>query len=562
MSSEIDAKLVKQTQELLSKVVKKPVITEKLLRRPPFRFLHDLIISINTNHGFFKDLYSVNDLNAENVKEKEAKIVFLEKAIDTTGLTIGDILSAKPSKIVAGLECDKTNEWLQTMAKAIIDNKDSSDAVIRVLNGEKPTKRNNTVVTNHNMNNTHNSKTNSNNSNNNKKKTLNSQTKSQNNTNKKTKNEMNESKDLKETKATKSEPKNTIKPSVEPKGAKNKKASPLLSTNKTKNISDKQSKPELMTTNASNGSTMELQPTPDSTNSDNREDYINKEMDERPNDIQNNKEVVEQKTSPVRVKTVKPRSQVSALPLNHIQNSETVSTVGPPTRLERSARPSSSRPAPPRVITKTTEDNKIIEAELEEKLRLINAKPVENLITENTTTDDDQEFTVTTDITNDQNDETKEQLNYETNNDIQKGSLVKQLVDTKKELEGNQSSDVPNNDKKITKQTNKDIEKLRQTIQSLSQTASPLAKILDYLQEDIDSMLFELKSWREEYKNNMNLLQKSRTTTLEALEPFKSELNVLDEEILLQMDKISVTKANIIKNDEKLQKMVLIINRL
>lgn len=234
----------------------------------------------------------------------------------------------------------------------------------------------------------------------------------------------------------------------------------------------------------------------------------------------------------------------------------------PPTRHQRSsARPSSSRPAPPRVIPKVIEDKKIVEADIEEKLRLLNAKPVENLITENLTNDDnDQDFIVTNVIQSEElesNDRLESDLMTE-----QKGSLVKQLVDTKKELEGNQSSDLTKDDKKPIRQTNRDIEKLRQTIQSLSQTANPLGKVLDYLQEDIDSMLSELKTWREEYKRNVQSLEKSQNSTLAELEPFREELNVLDQNIREQIEKISQTKANIIRNEEKLQKVVQMIHRI
>jgi TRAF3-interacting protein 1 len=47
MSSEIDPKIIKTSQELLSKIVKKPVITDKLLKRPPFRFIHDLVSNVS-----------------------------------------------------------------------------------------------------------------------------------------------------------------------------------------------------------------------------------------------------------------------------------------------------------------------------------------------------------------------------------------------------------------------------------------------------------------------------------------------------------------------------------
>lgn len=38
-----DSATIKKTQNSLGKYVKKPALTDKLLKKPPFRFLHDVI---------------------------------------------------------------------------------------------------------------------------------------------------------------------------------------------------------------------------------------------------------------------------------------------------------------------------------------------------------------------------------------------------------------------------------------------------------------------------------------------------------------------------------------
>jgi len=43
---QVDAKVLKKTQDTLGRIVKKPPLTDKLLQKPPFRFLHDIITSV------------------------------------------------------------------------------------------------------------------------------------------------------------------------------------------------------------------------------------------------------------------------------------------------------------------------------------------------------------------------------------------------------------------------------------------------------------------------------------------------------------------------------------
>uniref|UniRef100_A0A0B7BIW7 TRAF3-interacting protein 1 n=1 Tax=Arion vulgaris TaxID=1028688 RepID=A0A0B7BIW7_9EUPU len=133
----MDPKIAKKTQDTLGKIIKKPPLTDKLLGKPPFRFLHDIMTSIIKTTGFMQGLFSETEMNSENVKDKDAKIAFLQKAIDIVCAVTGKELHAKPVKIVAGHEPERTNEFLQALADAINKNVDNDDYVKRVLKGGK-----------------------------------------------------------------------------------------------------------------------------------------------------------------------------------------------------------------------------------------------------------------------------------------------------------------------------------------------------------------------------------------------------------------------------------------
>ncbi|XP_076053916.1 TRAF3-interacting protein 1-like isoform X4 [Oratosquilla oratoria] len=140
MGDGAETEVIRKTQDILGKYITKPPLTNKLLAKPPFRFLHDIVNSVITETGFLEGLYTDAELSASHVKDKDSKITFLQKCLDATSLAVGEQMVARPSKIVAGHEVDKTNLWLQCLGQAIEKQVDSSTAVKQVLEGVKPTK--------------------------------------------------------------------------------------------------------------------------------------------------------------------------------------------------------------------------------------------------------------------------------------------------------------------------------------------------------------------------------------------------------------------------------------
>lgn len=60
--AEISDITIKRTQDTLGKIIQKPVLTDKLLRKPPFKFLHDIIHAVSGIKVYFLQylLVSVN----------------------------------------------------------------------------------------------------------------------------------------------------------------------------------------------------------------------------------------------------------------------------------------------------------------------------------------------------------------------------------------------------------------------------------------------------------------------------------------------------------------------
>ncbi|XP_053670471.1 TRAF3-interacting protein 1 [Anopheles nili] len=135
MASDLDANIVKRTQGSLGKFVKRPALTEKLLRKPPFRFLHDIVHAIIREHGLLDGLYTTDELNSDNIKDRDSKMAFLQKLIDVVKITTGRELKVRPSKVVAGLEPERTNELLQALGFALEEKLSSIDAVRQYVGG-------------------------------------------------------------------------------------------------------------------------------------------------------------------------------------------------------------------------------------------------------------------------------------------------------------------------------------------------------------------------------------------------------------------------------------------
>lgn len=108
-------------------------MTEKLLQRPPFRYIHDIFTATMQATGFGDGLYTEDELNAKEIKDKEAKVSFLDKLVALVQYAAGEEIPVKSSKIVAGQEPEATNIFLQYLFKVATSGIDSTPIVAQIL---------------------------------------------------------------------------------------------------------------------------------------------------------------------------------------------------------------------------------------------------------------------------------------------------------------------------------------------------------------------------------------------------------------------------------------------
>lgn len=101
----------KTTADLYSSLIEKPKMAEKLLMKPPFKYIFDIIAETGKVTGFangtythYSGLFDGEEMKADYYGEKTRKIGYLNKIISLVEAMSGEKVAANPQKIVAGLE--------------------------------------------------------------------------------------------------------------------------------------------------------------------------------------------------------------------------------------------------------------------------------------------------------------------------------------------------------------------------------------------------------------------------------------------------------------------------
>jgi len=118
--------IIAETRASITALISKPKCTDKLLARPPFRFLFDIIVAVNAATGFgLDDVLAANDHDFSNaIVDKASKLAFLAKVVKCIEGKLNTSIDLNPRKVVAGLEPEKTCAFLQLLVAA---SKISSD---------------------------------------------------------------------------------------------------------------------------------------------------------------------------------------------------------------------------------------------------------------------------------------------------------------------------------------------------------------------------------------------------------------------------------------------------
>ncbi|XP_061062322.1 TRAF3-interacting protein 1 isoform X1 [Eubalaena glacialis] len=651
----MNAAVVKRTQEALGKVIRRPPLTEKLLNKPPFRYLHDIITEVIRTTGFMKGLYTDAEMKSDNVKDKDAKISFLQKAIDVVVMVSGEPLLAKPARIVAGHEPERTNELLQRIGKCCLNKLSSDDAVKRVLAGEKAETKGRSSLTskpqeldNKNVRveasrvpkdkaDRRNSEINERNTSGGRKqkeelKEENKPREKERDKEKAKENDRDRHKDPERDKYHEGErerAKNRARPERdrakdaererEPKNEGRKEKEKWKDQERERERDRDRDRGRQRVRNGEHGGDPNREKSHERDKPE-KKSSSSGEMSKKSSDgsfkdskAETETEISTRASRSVTTKTSKRRSKNSVEGRRDSRTSENSLSpekernsssgkakkehtgkqlgdspsdaegdVGPsgqekcevpenselpgelPAAVRRIPRPGSARPAPPRVRRQES-------AEVLTTDRTGSGKTISNVIVEsqNSDNEDDDQFVV----------EAAPQLSEVSElemvqavelEDEKHGGLVKKILETKKDYEKLQQSPKPGEKEKLLvfesawkKEkdiVSKEIEKLRGSIQTLCRSALPLGKIMDYLQEDVDAMRNELQLWRSESRQQAEALQREQSITDCAVEPLKAELAELEQLVRDQQDKICAVKASILKNEEKIQKMVHSIN--
>lgn len=459
------------TQALLGEVVKKPKLSDKLLSKPPFRFLHDVISEVTRATGFGEGLFEENEKEAKAIKDKQVKIGYLEKMIQLVGIMLNTIVDARPAKIVAGQDMENTNRFLQLLAVCAKHCPDSTEGVASLRGGGAT-----------------------------------------------------------------SQPTSAPAPAKQPEPEAPKKPESKVDTES----EPKQRRPRqsnaaaLATAKETDAPAGEAVQPPASKKKEDQDtgggggDFQDKKGDDADDQALFMADEAEPKMS-MRPTTARRRPPKVK---DHVQQLEQPGVVG-------SQAAGADKPKVIGIMVDGEDDPDSDDEETKEeglgKGRGVDTSEGQSKLV--------QDIMGEAAAENEHKAESKEEEKQ--GGGIRMGRLRKTTK------EGTASS--------MSSWSDKDIEHLRQAVQRLCQSTTPLGKCMDFVTEDLSSMNKELELWQREYRSKEEELDRERKISEESIQPLRLELMELDEKLKEEVSRINSMKAQIIKNDQRIEQVLQVV---
>uniref|UniRef100_A0A1A9VGD6 TRAF3-interacting protein 1 N-terminal domain-containing protein n=1 Tax=Glossina austeni TaxID=7395 RepID=A0A1A9VGD6_GLOAU len=587
----LDPSVIKHTQTTLGKYVRKPALSEKLLKKPPFRFLHDVFNAVIRDTGCFAGLYTPEDLNFETIVDQKTNQLLqlmgeiIEKQLDWKSAVeqmsgngeVAKIVETKKSK-----DADKSKGNRKSKPKSQekdIKTKDEKSNKIKTSTkglskqSSKEEKKKSTeevkvktkLVTKQSS----------------KEKIKSKETPKAREKVLKSKTDSEEASGCKGPESEQLVEKAKLlgkvpsqeeveKPSAKVNEIETSEAKAIEKSTDTKMISNEETlkSKDIIESRKKEEKTLveEVVKEPllsadtpiELKSSENRKRSANKIQQSIPSakSLKETEEVAIDRSEPItnqkekeklgKIEPSRPRPVVNAevkrettfTRENSKDDSKPRTSLRPP-----SARPPSARPGAPRRRDKNIEI--VLQPNDQIKLAGVNIKletfgdlddDGENLVViENP---DTQEIVQNlTDSYVEKGNENAEQVDEA----AQQGHLVQQILETQKELvQETGAKGMDKNEKNLTKSIN------------------PLGKLMDFIPEDIDAMQLEYTMWRDSYTQAANELKKEKSLTESSTEPMKNQLIQIEANITEYQESIDASRVKILQNSEKILKLLTI----
>ena len=126
-----------ETGKMFGSLIEKPKMTEKLLKKPPPKYIYDIILNTMKKTNFPKGLLSDQEMDHKYFEaDPHHKLAILQKVVDITKIVVNENFEIKCTNILKGEQPDKTNYFLQMFYKAATNGKDNTPLIQKYLENQ------------------------------------------------------------------------------------------------------------------------------------------------------------------------------------------------------------------------------------------------------------------------------------------------------------------------------------------------------------------------------------------------------------------------------------------